>query len=265
MTVTTHVQTALESVERDRAQLADRIEAVDGFARGVDAIRPVSPIEPTMTAATGGGTLAASAAGSPSASPDRCREVRELFASTIGAARDEAGRSAPLRDQLSDEFGRELALVLSSERDRQFTPDVKAALLSAVRSRRADLYAVDTALATEADSLRSAAETVETVTDWLVRTDETPLSELGFDELRDRHETLSRHRERCRRVLRDRQAVLHDATAPADAARIPHQRLVASLYSDCAVSYPVLATLCRLEGCCADCQRTVRDHLVRRV
>lgn len=263
MTVTTHVQMALECVERDREQLADRIDALERFARGVDAIQPVSPAGPTMTAATGGGTLAASAAGS-SPSSNRCREVRDLFATTVGAARDEASRPASTREQLGDEFGEELALVLSSDHDRQFTPDVKAALLSAVRNRRAELNAVDAALSTEAASLRSAAATVESITDWLVRADETPLSELGFDELRDRHETLSDHRERCRRALRDRQDVLHGTTSPNDAARISHRQLVESLYAGNETSHPVLETVSRLEACCADCQRAVRDHLVRR-
>lgn len=41
-----------------------------------------------------------------------------------------------------------------------------------------------------------------------VRADETPLSALGFETLRCRHETLADHRERCQRLADRRQAFL---------------------------------------------------------
>ncbi|WP_137291260.1 DUF7260 family protein [Natronorubrum halophilum] len=267
MSITTHVHEALERVNTKREEVAETVTAVDRFARRVDEIRPVSPVKPTGGGyAADGGVVAAATRSRPRPPTNRCQDVRELFAETIYATSTDADvdRADSLQTTISDELGQEIALLLSPETDRRFTPDVKGAVLTVTRKRRAELKAVDEALSTEADSLRSAVTALETVTDWLTRVNEIPLSELGFDDLRSRHEALSSHRDRCRQALQDRQAVLHGTTKHHAAAGVPHQSLVSSLYRPFPTAYPVVVTLCRLEECCADCQRTVRDHLTRR-
>ncbi|MDQ2050427.1 hypothetical protein RBH26_07995 [Natronolimnohabitans sp. A-GB9] len=264
MTVTTRIHRAIDRVEAERERADETVTALERFARTLEQIEPVSPTRPT---ATDGGVTAISMAGAQSVSSesaDRCRAVRDAFDETVRAVASRSARPPTLTEHVRDELGPELALALSPESDRRFTPDVKAAVRSTIGTRHSERTAMAAALADELESLRSAVDTVETITDWLVAADETPLLELGFEELRERHETLARHRERCRRVCRERQDVIHGTTTDGTVG-VSHRRLVASLYSDCPRSYPVLATMCQLEALCERCQRSVRDHLTRRV
>ena len=76
-------------------------------------------------------------------------------------------------------------------------------------------------------------------------------------------DTLEFH-DRCETVARERQSLLH-ATTSADAqVGIAHQELVTCLYVAFPVAYPVLSTAVRVEQVCEECQRAIRDHLVRR-
>ena len=116
----------------------------------------------------------------------------------------------------------------------------------------------------ERSALDDAVATVEGVTGWLADADETPLSDLDFDVLRARHETLATKRDRCRDLAERRQAFLDGSTTLHSGAGISHRTLVTSLYEDFPVDYPVLSTATRLDAVCRTCQRAVRDHLVRR-
>jgi hypothetical protein len=116
----------------------------------------------------------------------------------------------------------------------------------------------------ETTELDAAAEVVDRVTGWIATADETPLTELGFETLRARHETLARHRERCDDLAARRQSFLDGATGEGPDASVGHRRLVAFLYQSFPVDHPVLATVVRLDDACAECQRAVRRHLVRR-
>jgi hypothetical protein len=147
-----------------------------------------------------------------------------------------------------------IALALAN---RQFTPQLKRALFSAVSARQEELVTLSTALDAEETSLRTAINTVEQVTDWLVTTNETPLSTLGFEALRQRHDTLGTHREQCEETL--------DATTSRNGSvSVAHRSVVTTLYDEFPIPYPVVGTLLCLVECCTACQRTVRAHLVRR-
>ncbi|WP_460559486.1 DUF7260 family protein [Halorubrum pallidum] len=87
---------------------------------------------------------------------------------------------------------------------------------------------------------------------------------LGFDELRAYHDRLEAHRAQCAGVCRDRQEDLGGATSHDVAVGITHRSLVEHVYANLSVTHPVLDTATRLSGICTECQRTVRDHLVRR-
>jgi hypothetical protein len=116
----------------------------------------------------------------------------------------------------------------------------------------------------EASHLEDAVTSVSEITAWITDADETPLSELGFDAVQTRHETLAEYRNRCEDVARQRQVFLRERTSRTVDFDIHHRRLVTYLYEDAPAGHPVLATAARLDAVCRDCQRAVRSHLVRR-
>lgn len=268
MTITTHVHDALDRVQREQEHVSEKLSAVGRFADRAREVPAGSPRKQTGTAraTAGGGPSPAAITTQNDSSTDRCRQVCEAFAETVGAVRSAGSEeSASLSAALRDELGDDVALALAPGTGSGFTPDVKRAVLAAATRRRTELRAMEQALATEADSLHTAAAELDEVTDWLAQTDETPLLELGFEALRERHETLAHHRTRFERLVGDRQQVLNGTTSHEAAAGVSHRALVASLYDGFPTDYPVLATVARLDGVCDDCQRAVRDHLTRRV
>ena len=265
MTVRTSVHEALERVDEEREHVDGQLTAVDRFAKGVTDLEPASAAASTPQRLTDGGVVTATAVRRENAA-DRRERVRELFAETIRPySVDDLEDDEPLVETIAEELSHDVAAALSPETNGAFTPRVKQAVLSATADRRAELKAINIALEREAESLESAAAEIDAVTDWICRADETPLLELGFDDLRERHETLARHRERCRRVLDERQATLRRTANHNASAGIRQRTVVAFLYQEFSTSHPALTTALRLEKVCADCQRAVRDHLTRRV
>lgn len=261
MTVRTRVDEALERVDDERRRLREKRSGLEEFerelrevpARSVGSGRPDRGVPTAVSVAEVDDVAAA----------DRCRRLREAFAGTVRPplAVDE---SEPLSTTIEAKLGAEVATALAPETVAAFSERTKAALLSAVADRRAELASMDRALKTEGRSLRATSEAVEGITAWIADADEIPLSELGFADLRARHEALSAHRGRCEEVVSDRQAALDGRSFEGPVA-LSHRALVEVLYAECPVDHPVLATCVRLIGVCADSQRAVRAHLVRRV
>ncbi|THE65759.1 hypothetical protein D8Y22_06220 [Salinadaptatus halalkaliphilus] len=266
MTVETHVHGALSRVETERESVANKLDAVDRFAKRVDDLDPVSNAESIAPQPTNGGALAVSTTvRSPVTAGDQCEDVRDVFAETVRPhSVDDVDEAEPLQETIAAELGTELAVALAPTTDHQCTPDLQASILSAVQQNRSKLETMSHALKAERDSLRAALDALEPIIAWLVDANERSLLELNFEELQDRHETLSIHRETCRRCCQDRQAVLQDTTT-YNGTGMAHHQLVSYLYGDPPTTYPVLSTALRLEACCRDCQRAVRDHLTRRV
>lgn len=261
MPVNTYVREARPRVGAEREAVDAKAEAVDAFA---DRVADLSA-EPTPATTSGvtatGGTLRNRPA------DDGCRAVRRAFAETIRphSVVDVADADAePLLETIREELSDSIAVALAPTTEASFSPGLKRAVVSAATARRVELTTLDRALEREGAFLDEAQSTVETVTDWLVDADETPLTDLGFDALRARHETLGTHRDRCSDLADRRQAFLRETTERNAQARIGHRKLVPYLYDDFPVDHPVLATVARLDSVCAGCQRTVRDHLVRR-
>jgi len=182
----------------------------------------------------------------------------------IGGRHVGDGDPPPTVDAIRAEFTDSIATALTPESRTTFGGRLERALLEEVRTRRAETAVLERALEREAHSLEAAADTVEGVVGWIVETDETPLTELGFEALRDRHETLADHRSACRTLLRERQSLIAATTNERGEVGLHHRTLLRSLYEDVPVEYPVLSTVLRLVETCASCQRAVRDHLVRR-
>jgi len=272
MTVRTHVRDAHERVERKQEHVEAKLAGFEQFEQALRELsgssgnddRTARTDAARTTHATDGGVAAAPTLGRTSQGDDRACRVRTLFAETVHPHCGRDDEPVSVLASVRDELGEELALVLAPTTGG-ITPELERGLLSATARRRAELAAVDCALDVEAESLDAASEEIEVITDWLVRAEDTALTQLGFESLRERHETLACHRETCDRLARERQETLRGTTSHDAAAGVGHRPLVESLYGDSPVSYPVLSSVTRLDALCADCQRVVRDHLVRRV
>lgn len=270
MTVETHIQQALDRVQDEQTHVAEKQSAFDAFERDVRDISVCSSNQQAGTThTTSGGVLTAAAStvlGGGGASEDRCRAVREAFAETVRPySIDDVDEPESLVATIQEELGDELAVALAAETSSQFTPTTKQAVLSKTTERCKELDVMGRALDAEEESLRSASDAVTEIIDWLVEVNETPLTELDFDELQARHESLAAHRTQCDRIARDRQVFLDGTTSRDASVGITHRTLVEYLYAELPIDHPVLVTSTRLDGVCADCQRVVRDHLVRRV
>lgn len=239
--MTTYVGRARTRVAHERDEVEAKRGAYDRFRARIESISPQA------VPADGGATLV-SAASTTTAGP-----IRE----TIAPLHEER----PLVEVLAAELGEGIATALT-------TDGASSAIHRATRSeadrRRAELAAMDRALGAEADSLARADDVVEPIRGWLVETNETPLSDCGFEVLRAYHERLAGFREDCAALLSDRQEHLGRTTSADGRAGLRHRDLVDHLYEGFPIDHPVLVTLVRLDELCTECQRTVRDHLVRR-
>ncbi|APW97304.1 hypothetical protein CHINAEXTREME_05740 [Halobiforma lacisalsi AJ5] len=274
------LENATARVTDEREAVSGKLSAVDRFAKGVDALPAVaamssSPAPATARVADGGRAVPASSVATVRSGPiadgeavdaDRRADVRDLFAETIRPySVADVDDAEPLSATIAEELGDDVAVALAPSTDRRFTADLKQVVLSATRQRRAELEAMERALDTEAESLRSSADAVVEICAWLLEADETPLSDLGFEALCRRHDRLAEHRATCRRLLERRQSVLGETAASGATAGLLHRSLVTYLYRDLPSAYPVLSTVVRLLERCRECQRVVRDHLTRRV
>ncbi len=280
-----HAAIARVDAEIERVDsLTPALRRFETAVRDLDPVDDRAPASEEPTRLADGGIAAASRREFRASHPGESRNaagnvdhaavVRDAFAETVLSVRDEGSNSSPSASTptvlrgLRSEFGDEIAVALAPGTNARFTPPVKRALQSAIAGRRGELRAFRAALDRERESLRSAREDVDAVVSWIASADETPLSELGFEALRDRHETLDRHRERCESRLSERQRTLGSATGHGAEAGLTHRSLVAHLYGDVdefPTTHPVLSTVVRLIDCCESCQRSVRDHLTRRV
>ncbi len=256
MTVETHLHQARERVEVERATLAKKRDGLEAFADNVRS---------TATAGPGGnqvsGTVTAPvAAGAGGTGVDRRDSLRSAFAESVGPHAESDSTLAALRDEL----GEEAALALAPTTEVQFTQTLQKQLLSAVTTRQRELAVTCEALDRETDHLSDAVETVDAVVEWLTTADEQPLSELGFDRLRERHDRLDTYRADCATVAADRQEFLAGNTSHVGQVGVSNRSLVESVYEDFPVTYPVLSTATRLVDVCEDAQQAVRAHLVRR-
>lgn len=270
MNLQTHIDQALDRVQSEQTHVAEKEAAFEEFERNVREIPAVSPSSQRETTQPATGGLLTVSASAPTTTTqtteDRYHEVREAFAETVRPySIDNLDEPESLLATIGEELGEDLAVALAPETGGQFTATTKQAVLSAIAERRQELSVMEQALDAEEQSLRSAIDATEEITNWLIEANESSLTDLGFDELQVRHETLAEHRSQYDQIAFDRQAFL-DATTSRDATvGINHRTLVEYLYAELPINYPVLVTSTRLDDVCADCQCVVRDHLVRQV
>ena len=267
MSLTTYVDAARDRAAAERAAAEAKRAGVATFAdRVAELSAEAAPAGAPGVAGTGGLARRREAAG-----VGGCESVRAAFAETVptdavgdGSGATDASGADPLTDAIRRELTESIAVALAPASSVPLSPELKRGILAEARTRRTELDVLHRALGREIESLAAAGETVSTVTGWIAAADETPLSELGFDALRRRHERLDDFRGRCDDAAADRQSELASTTAVAAEAGLRHRDLVESIYDGLAVDHPVLTTLVRLDGACRECQRSVRAHLVRR-
>lgn len=262
--IETHIDDAQERVTAEQEALAGKRAAIAEFVDHVAEVTPESP-STAATAGTAQGTTTTVTGGTNGGPSDPCTEIREAFAETVAPHSVPEDDSEPLLETIRVELTDSVAAALAPGTATPLSPELKRAIVSEAQRRQTELEVMYEGLDSEETRLTAAAASVEEITGWLVEADETPLSELGFDALQQRHEQLAAHRETCDRLTADRQAFLNGTTSEAVETGVRNDHIVSQLYEDFPVEYPVLETASRLEALCGECQRVVRDHLTRRV
>jgi hypothetical protein len=260
MSVQTHVDQARTRVQAEREAVDAKLDAIDGFVAQIRDLSTAPTPSTTDRTTSGGGIVRVE-----SSTDDRCRTVRTVFAETIRShSVADVDEPESLFETIRTELSDEIAVALAPTTDASFTAELKRAILTEANARRAENEALRNALVRETAHLEPAGETVDDVTGWIADADETPLTDLGFETLRQRHETLARHRDQCDVLAEQRQVFLNKSTNEGVRVGIRHRTLIPYLYQDFPVDHPLLATVARLDAACAECQLAVRQHLIRR-
>jgi len=263
MSVDTYIEQAQSRVRAEQEAIGEKIDAYETFIRRVTELETEQTPSSAAGLTTAGGVthIATDASG-----PDRCRRVRTAFGETIRPhSVADTDKPESLLDTIREEFTGAIAVALTPTTDASFTPELKHMVVTEARFRQAEAAALQKALGREDTHLDEAADTVDDIIAWIIDANDTPLTDLGFDALQQRHETLATHRNCCEEMARDRQAFLKKTTNNGLDAGVRHRSLIPYLYQEFPVDHPALATIAKLDETCRDCQRTVRDHLVRRV
>jgi hypothetical protein len=262
MTVKTHIDQARTRVKAEQDTVDAKLTAFETF---IDRVSDL-PTEPTASRSPGITAIGGAQLHADSSADDRCRAVRRAFDETVRPHSVADGDdSQSLLATIQSEFTDSIAVALASPTGASFSPDLKRMIIEEANARKTETDVLGRALAREKTQLENAGDTVADIADWIAEADETPLIDLGFEALRRRHETLAGHRDRCEKLAHRRQEFLRKTTSKNAEAGITHRSLVPYLYRDLPIDHPVLATVTRLDAVCEECQRAVRDHLVRRV
>jgi hypothetical protein len=267
MTAPTRIDQARTRVATEREAVAETAEAFASFVDRVNSVG-VTPSSATPEGATAGaGTRTA---GSRS-TDDRCRAVRTAFAETVRPhSVADLDDSEPLLETIGSELSESIAVALAPTTETSLSRGLQRAIVSEATARRRENEVLCRALDREAERLTAAADTVDGITGWLADATEAPLVDLGFEALRERHETVLRHRDRCESLAERRQSFVRATTSgtgtggSGSAVGITHSRLMRYLYDDFEVDHPVLATVAQVDAACAERQRALRWHLARR-
>ena len=241
----------MDRATAERERVEEKRAAFERFAARVES-ESVRAEHTATNVSPAGNALAV---GTPGASSGVVGAIRTAFRETV----------LPLTaaDSVTDAFAEELSPDLAaafSPATNGFGPESKHQLLERVRERRVECRLLGDAVDDEREQLRDAVAELDDVVAWLVSADETPLSELAFERLRERHERLQTHRERCDELAVERQDAL-GGTRNDGLTGIRKRDVLALLYDDFTVDHPVLADVARFADLLADCQRTVRRHL----
>lgn len=262
MTIELRTPEAIERADAERERVERKVEAFEAFA---DRVSDVSPDGGRNAGASGApGAVGPNATGANALAVGTTtgggtEAVREAFRETVLPHAEADAMQAALADELSPDLAAALSPAVGG-----FSAGLRDRLRSRAEKRRAECRLLADGIAAERDRLREFADELETVTGWLAEADETPLLQLGFEELRARHDRLAEFRETCDDLAERRQASLGE-TRRDGLTGIRERELRDHLYADFEADNPVLADLAELDAALAECQRSVRRHLCARV
>jgi hypothetical protein len=254
VTLETRVPAALERARTERTVVDAKLTAYDDF---VERVRDV-----TTDAASGGtATPVGTTLATGSQRGGGCAAIREAFDATVRDAADVDDES--VFETIAAELGDDVAVALAPTTGSALTPAFREQVVSAATDRRWQLRTMASALDREVASLSAAREDFEAIREWIETADDTPLTALGFEALRERHERLEECLDRCDRRARERQTFLDGSTSEHGQMGLEHRCLVDYLYEDFPVDHPVLSAVATATATCERCQRNVRAHLTR--
>lgn len=262
MTVETDVARALERVQAEQEWTDEKQAAFERFA---DAVESIEPGRNRPSTATLGTTTAVR-----NTAPGRGASVTAVLDAFEEHLAPYSGDSTDAHDSVHEavaaEFSADIAVALcGGDSAGVLTPELKEVVHSDTSRRLDELGVMQRALDREVDSLRAVDTGISAVCEWFVEHNPTPLSELGFDELRAWHDRIEVHRASLSDIAANRQEFVRSSTGGPEAVGIKQRVLVEYLYTDFEATYPALATIARLEETCREAQRTIRGHLTRRV
>jgi hypothetical protein len=230
MVVDTYIEQARTRARSEQEAIAEMQDAYETFINRVQQLQPEQTASSVAGLTTAGGATHRSADAS---SADGCRPVRRAFAETIRPhSVADLNEAESLLETIREEFTGAIAVALAPTTEASFTPELKQMVLAEAQSRQAEATALQKALEREEAHLDDAGTAVNDIIAWIVDANETPLTDLGFDALQQRHETLASHRDRCENVARDRQEFLQKTTNNGVDAAVSHKSLIPYLYQD---------------------------------
>ncbi|MFC7057900.1 DUF7260 family protein [Halovenus salina] len=200
MSLETHLDSARERVRSERDAVQKKQTAYKRFITRVKNLSPGSIQSGSqVTALASGGTQLLDQ--SVQTETD-CAAVRTAFRETIRPhSVDDLDDEEPLLQTIRAELSESLAIAVAPTTETRLTVDLQEAIVTEAQSQRVDLQAMEAALNRERDQLATAADTLTPIIEWLIDVNETPLLDVGFEGLADRHSTLESHRDSCEQLL----------------------------------------------------------------
>jgi len=262
MVIDSYIKRAETHLHTEQEAIDAKLDAYDAFISRVNKLQP----DQRPSSAAGIGNIRTTHQYVDVSDTDHCKTIRKIFADTIRShSVADVAKPESLLETIQEEFSETIAVALAPTTNASFTPEVKQMVLSDAKSQRMMIIASQQALNKEESQLTDTAEITSNITDWISNANETPLSDLSFESLMQRHETLATYCNHCEIVACKRQDFLRESTNNGIDANIRHQIFIPYVYQDMEVNYPVLATVANLASTCKACQRSIRDHLSRRV
>ena len=213
----TRIHDALTRVQTEQDSVDAKRDAIDRFINRVEDCSPV----PNPATATGATAAVGPVSQRSQGTTDQCGVVRQAFVETIQPhSLDDVDHQESLHEPILTELSESIAVALAPTTKATFSPELKQVVLTKSHVRRAAAENLRRALGREASELVDARDIVDDITEWIATADETPLTQLGFEELRARHETLARYRSQCVEIAGHRHELLNGATSPKPSASV---------------------------------------------
>ena len=251
----TEAHRALQTVKEEKRITSKKLTEIGRFRQEVREMEAVDGSPADGLRGADGGVRAVSSTGSNPGCV--CGDVIEAFEGTLNGCEG----SVCVERAMAGELGKDVAAFLLRDGDADLTPELKRAVLSSVDERRSQLRVLEEALETEEESVRSAVELTESMSDSLITED--MMISLGFDELKQGHGSLICLKEDCEKRIQERHKTLSKTTKEASAAGLRHMSMIEYLYEELSTEYPVLSTLTEAVRVCERKEREVREYICR--